>query len=180
MASATLIVGLGNPGPEYALTRHNMGFWAIDRLAGALRIRVDTPAGHSLVGRAQIRGWRVILAKPQTFMNLSGKAVRALLKSEGLGPEDLILVHDDMDIALGRVKLNTTGGDAGHNGVASVLEHLATGDFRRLRIGLGRPPRDVEGADWVLSPFEESELEAAEAAAGEAADRVAELIRSRR
>ncbi|MEE9276220.1 MAG: aminoacyl-tRNA hydrolase [bacterium] len=180
MASSTLVVGLGNPGPEYALTRHNVGFWAIDRLAGALRIRVDAPAGHSLVGRGQIRGWRVILAKPQIFMNLSGKAVRALLKSEGLGPEDLILMHDDMDIALGRVKLNTTGGDAGHNGVSSVLEHLATGDFRRLRIGLGRPPHNVEGADWVLSPFEESEREAAEAAAGEAADRVAELIRTRR
>jgi len=175
MASATLIVGLGNPGPEYALTRHNVGFWALDRVSQLHRIPISRSRHSAITGSGAIRGWRVILAKPQTYMNLSGKAVRALLDSEGLGPENLIVLHDDMDILLGRVKLKTSGGDAGHFGLRSIIDYLGTEDFRRLRIGLGRPPQGVDGADWVLSPFLSSETEAIEAGVAEAAERAATL-----
>ena len=176
MASATLLVGLGNPGPEYALTRHNVGFWALDRISQAHRIPVRTSRHHSLMGSGSIGGRRVVLVKPQTYMNLSGKAVAALLRAEGLGPESLIVLHDDMDIFLGRVKLSTTGGDAGHNGIGSIIETLGTEEFRRLRIGLGRPPGDVEGADWVLAPFLESEREPIEEAVAMAAERAVALV----
>lgn len=176
MASATLLVGLGNPGPEYALTRHNVGFWALDRVSQANRIPVRTSRHHSLMGSGSIGGRRVVLAKPQTYMNLSGKAVGALLRAEGLGPERLIVLHDDMDIFLGGVKLKTSGGDAGHNGIRSIIDSIGSEDFRRLRIGLGRPPRDVDGADWVLSPFQESEREAVEEAVALAAERAVALV----
>ena len=177
MASATLLVGLGNPGPEYALTRHNVGFWALHRISQAPRIPVRPSRPPSLMGSGSIGGRRVVLAKPQTYMNLSGKAVRALLRAEGLGPESLIVLHDDMDIFLGRMKLSTTGGDAGHNGIASIIETLGSGEFRRLRIGLGRPPKDVEDrADWLLSPFPVAELEAVEEAVVLAAERAVALV----
>lgn len=178
MASPTLLVGLGNPDPEYTLTRHNVGFWALDRISKANRIPVRTPRHHSLVGAGNIGGRRVVLAKPQTYMNLSGRAVRALLRAEGVGPESLIVIHDDMDIFLGRVKYNTTGGDGGHNGIRSIIEALGTREFRRLRIGLGRPPVAVEDrSDWVLSPFEESEREAIEEGVSLAAERAVALVR---
>jgi len=176
MASATLIVGLGNPGPEYALSRHNVGFWVLDQVSQAHRIPIRQSEHFAVTGSGSIRGWRVILAKPQTYMNRSGKAVSALLRAEGLGPEDLIVLHDDMDIELGRVKLKTSGGDAGHKGVGSVIHSLGTGDFRRLRIGLGRPPRDADGEDWVLSPFQPEEAEAVEGAVAEAAERIVALV----
>jgi PTH1 family peptidyl-tRNA hydrolase len=150
----------------------------VDRISQAHRIPVRTPRHHSLAGAGSIGGLRVVLAKPQTYMNLSGKAVRALLRAEGLGPESLIVLHDDMDIFLGRVKYNTTGGDGGHNGIRSIIEALGTREFRRLRIGLGRPPADVEDrSDWVLSPFLESEREAIEEAVVMAAERAAALVR---
>lgn len=180
MGPSKMIVGLGNPGPEYALTRHNIGFWAIDKLSEAYRIPVRKMSRHSVVGLGTIRGVQVILAKPQTYMNLSGKAVRGLLDSEGLGPEDLIVLHDDMDIAFGRVKLSTTGGDAGHNGVGSVIEFLGTRDFARLRIGLGRRPSGMDGAEWVLTPFYEEELDTAHSSAEEAAERAAEWVSQRK
>jgi len=178
MASPLVLVGLGNPGPEYALTRHNVGFWALDRISEAHRIPIRTPRHHSLMGAGSIGGQRVVLAKPQTYMNLSGKAVRALLRAEGLGPESLIVLHDDMDIFLGRVKFNTTGGDGGHNGIRSIIEALGSREFRRLRIGLGRPPVAMgDRSDWLLSPFEASELEAVEESVTLAAERAVALVR---
>lgn len=176
MGLSKLIVGLGNPGPEYALTRHNVGFWAMDRLSEMYRIPIRKNSYHAVMGFGSVRGIQIGLAKPQTYMNESGKAVRAMLKSEGLGPSDVIVLHDDMDIALGRVKLNTTGGDAGHNGVGSIIDSLGMREFARLRIGLGRRPQGVEGADWVLTPFLEEELEAAETAVQEAAERAVDWV----
>lgn len=176
MGPSKLIVGLGNPGPEYVLTRHNIGFWAMDRLSEMYRIPIREKSHHTVMGFGSVRGIRIALAKPQTYMNESGKAVRAILKSEGLRPLDMIVLHDDMDIALGRVKLSTTGGDAGHNGIGSIISSLGTGDFTRLRIGLGRRPEGVDGADWVLTPFVEEELEAVEAAVQEAAERAVEWV----
>lgn len=176
MSLSKLIVGLGNPGPEYALTRHNVGFWAMDRIAEMYRIPIRTSSHHAIMGSGSVRGVRIGLVKPQTYMNHSGKAVRSILNAEGIGPGDVIVLHDDMDIALGRVKLSTTGGDAGHNGIASLIASLGTREFARLRIGLGRRPLGVDGADWVLSPFREEELEAIETAVQEAAERAVDWV----
>lgn len=176
MGPSKLIVGLGNPGPEYALTRHNVGFWAMDRLSEMYRIPIRKKSHHAIVGFGSLRGVHIALAKPQTYMNESGKAVRAILKSEGLDPLDMIVLHDDMDIGLGRVKLSTTGGDAGHNGIGSIIDSLETREFARLRIGLGRRPQGTDGAEWVLAPFLEEELEAAETAVQKSAERAAEWI----
>lgn len=179
MAAAALIVGLGNPGAEYALTRHNLGFWAIDRMARAHRISIDGSKCHAVTGGGSLRGWRFMLAKPQTFMNLSGKAVRALLAGEGLEPKDLLVIHDDMDIELGRVKFKKSGGDAGHNGVGSIIHSLGTDAFSRLRIGLGRPPDGVSGADWVLESFLDHELETVEPGVDEAVRRASDFVAGR-
>ncbi len=176
MATAALIVGLGNPGTEYALTRHNLGFWAVDSMARTHRIPMNDWKHHAVMGRGSLRGWKCVLAKPQTFMNASGRAVRTILRAEGLVPEDLLVIHDDMDIALGRVKRKEAGGDAGHNGIRSIIESLGTNAFSRLRVGLGRPPRGADGADWVLKPFRAHELEAAESAVDEAVRRAFDFV----
>ena len=176
MGLSKVIVGLGNPGPEYAFTRHNLGFWAADLLSGMFRIPITKAAARSLVGYGSVRGNKVALAKPKTYMNESGRAIKALLHAEGLGPEHLLVLHDDMDIALGRVKFKSSGGDAGHNGIGSIIESLATEEFDRLRIGLGVRPRGVDGADWVLSSFLEDEMEIAREGAQAAADRVVEWV----
>jgi PTH1 family peptidyl-tRNA hydrolase len=176
MGFSRVIVGLGNPGPEYVFTRHNLGFWAVDLLSDVYRIRVNKTAAHSLVGYGSIRGHNIALVKPKTYMNDSGRAVGAILKSEGLGSEHLLVMHDDMDIALGRVKLKTSGGDAGNNGIASIIETLGTREFDRLRIGLGPRPRHIGGADWVLSVFPEEQLEIAREGAQLAAERALEWL----
>ncbi len=176
MAGAVLIVGLGNPGIEYVLTRHNMGFWAVDRMARSHRISMRDSKHHALVGGGSLQGWKFILAKPQTFMNVSGKAVRALLTGEGLEPKGLLVIHDDMDIEIGRVKFKKSGGDAGHNGVASIIHSLGTDVFARLRIGLGRPPKSVNGADWVLESLLRHEIDALEPAVDEAVRRASDFV----
>ncbi len=176
MAARTVILGLGNPGTEYALTRHNVGFWALDRLSACHRIPLDQDRHFGLTGAGNIRGWKVLLAKPMTYVNLSGKAAKSLLAAEGLGAGGLIVLHDDMDIALGRVKLKFSGGDAGHHGVESIIHSLGTEEFHRLRIGIGRPPEEADPAEWLLSPLLEEELEAIQNAVSIAADRVVEMI----
>jgi len=140
------------------------------------RIPIKKIAARSLVGYGSVRGSKVVLAKPKTYMNESGRAVKSLLNAEGVGPENLLVLHDDMDIALGRVKFKSTGGDAGHNGIGSIIDALATGKFDRLRIGLGVRPRGIDGADWVLSPFSEHEMESAREGAQSAADRAMEWV----
>lgn len=176
MAAAALIVGLGNPGAEYALTRHNLGFWAVDGIARAHRILMSGSKCHAVTGGGALQGWKFMLAKPQTFMNSSGKAVRALLTGEGLEPKDLLVIHDDMDIELGRVKFKKSGGDAGHNGIGSIIHSLDTDAFSRLRIGLGRPPDGVSGADWVLESFLDHELETAQLGVDEAVRRASDFV----
>ena len=174
--TAAVIVGLGNPGVRYALTRHNLGFWAVDRMARAHRVVMNDTKYHSVLGAGSIRGWKFMLAKPQTFMNLSGKAVRTLLIGEGLEPQNLLVMHDDMDIELGRVKFKKSGGDAGHHGLGSIIHSLGTDVFSRLRIGVGRPPGGVNGADWLLDSFLDHELETVEPAVDEAAQRAFEFV----
>src|SRR5579864_8118414 len=146
-----LVVGLGNPGEEYANTPHNLGFLVVDRLAELHRIRVSRKDSRALVGMGEIGGNEVMLAKPQTYMNLSGGSVQPLMEKHGLAPQDLILVYDELDLPWTAVRIKPRGSSANHNGVESVIGSLGTKDFARVRLGIhpGHPIRD--GADFVLS-----------------------------
>lgn len=172
-----LIVGLGNPGPEYEDTRHNLGFRVIDALCHKHKIQLDRWRYHARWGEGRIGRYPVVLAKPLTFMNLSGQAVKPLLKGLKKGPEDLIVIHDDIDLALGRIKIKSSGGDAGHKGIRSILDELGTDLFLRLRMGVGRPPRGAGVIDYVLSPFFSEEASEVCRAIEMAVSLVEELVR---
>lgn len=153
-----LIAGLGNPGREYAATRHNIGFMVIDRLAHKLGLKVDKKKFQALFGQGQLSSERVLLAKPQTYMNLSGDAVAALLRWHKLGPADLIVVFDDMDLPPGKLRIRPEGGSGGHKGMESIIRSLGTENFPRLRIGVGKPEHpDFDGAHYVLSRLTEED-----------------------
>ena len=143
-----LVVGLGNPGEEYANTLHNLGFLVVDRLAGIHSIRVNRRDSRALVGIGQMGGEPVMLAKPQTFMNLSGTSVAPLMEKHGLTPADLILVYDELDLPWTALRIKKSGSSAHHNGVESVIGSLGTKDFIRVRLGIhpGHPIRDGAGA----------------------------------
>jgi PTH1 family peptidyl-tRNA hydrolase len=153
-----LVVGLGNPGPEYRLTRHNAGFLVVDRLAArhAGRWRRGLFA-NAEVARLNVGGRTVAACKPLTYMNLSGRAVGPLCRREGLGPGDVLLVYDDMDLPLGRLRVRPDGRAGGHRGVASVLQALGTEAVPRVRVGIGRPPDGVDAAQYVLAPVPPAE-----------------------
>ena len=146
-----LFVGLGNPGPEYEATRHNAGFWWIDALARDLKLHL-TPerAYHALVARTQIAGQPVWLLEPQTFMNLSGKSVAALARFFKIEPAEILVVHDELDVVPGEGKLKFGGSHAGHNGLRDIHAQLGTGDYWRLRLGIGHPGAKSEVVGWVL------------------------------
>ncbi len=152
-----LIVGLGNPGPKYVWTRHNAGFIVLDRFAHLNGIPVTKKNFSGLYGEGNFRGNRLLLLKPQTFMNLSGRAVAEALRFHKLTPKDLLVIHDDLDIPFGQIKLKEGGGHGGHNGLRSLHQELGTGDYTRLRIGIGRPGRG-DMADYVLSNFGKEEM----------------------
>ena len=152
-----LIVGLGNPGSKYQWTRHNAGFMVLDRFSQDTGIAVTRKNFSGLYGEGTYHGERLLLLKPQTFMNLSGRSVAAALNFHKIDIQDLIVIHDDLDIPFGRVKLKEEGGHAGHNGLRSLLQELGSGRFVRLRIGIGRPLHD-DAADYVLSSFSSDEL----------------------
>ena len=146
-----LFVGLGNPGAEYEATRHNAGFWWIDAVARQLNARLAPERGyHGLVARANVRGHSVWLLQPQTFMNLSGRSVSALARFYKIAPEQILVVHDELDLAPGQAKLKKGGGHAGHNGLRDIHAQLGTGDYWRLRIGIGHPGNKEEVPHWVL------------------------------
>jgi PTH1 family peptidyl-tRNA hydrolase len=153
-----LIVGLGNPGPRYQWTRHNAGFMVLDRLSHLAGIPVAKKGFSGLSGEGFWQGHRLILLKPQTFMNLSGRSLAEIARFHKILSEEIIVVHDDLDIPFGRVRLKKGGGHGGHNGLRSILSVFGTGDFIRLRIGIGRPVRgDV--VDYVLQPFSAIEMQ---------------------
>ena len=152
-----LIVGLGNPGRRYRATRHNVGWDVIARLAERVGIRVNEDEGFAEVGRGTIGTRRVLLARPYTYVNVSGEAVRDLRRRHRLRPEDILIIVDDIDLPLGRLRLRAGGSAGGHNGLKSVIEALGTTEFPRLRVGIGRPPHGVEAADFVLTRFTEEE-----------------------
>ena len=146
-----LFVGLGNPGPEYEATRHNAGFWWIDALARELKTGLIMDKGyHGLVARATVHGNTVWLLQPQTFMNLSGKSVGALARFFKITPQEVLVAHDELDIAPGQVKLKFGGSHAGHNGLRDIHAQLGSGDYWRLRLGVGHPGNKDEVINWVL------------------------------
>ncbi len=146
------VVGLGNPGPEYNGTRHNVGFDVIDELAERHRFPAETKFGSSLVRRDRIRGQEVLLVKPTTYMNLSGDAVGAIVRFYKGDVSDIIVVHDDLDFEPGQVRIKVGGGHGGHNGLSSIMSHVGR-DFVRIRLGIGKPTQSQNGSDHVLSGF---------------------------
>ncbi len=159
-----LIVGLGNPGPEYAFTPHNAGFLAIDRIAGICDAEVANRRGKALTARTRLAGHDVLLAKPQTFMNLSGESVAALLRELELGVEDLIVLYDELAIPLGQLRIRERGSAGGHNGVKSISGVLGTEEWTRIRLGVGKPPLEsgravkAGGTDFLLAPMRKQML----------------------
>ncbi|MDD4238528.1 MAG: aminoacyl-tRNA hydrolase [Desulfotomaculaceae bacterium] len=157
-----VVVGLGNPGRQYAATRHNIGFMVIDRLARELNVAVNKKMCNSLVGQGLIDREKIMLAMPQTFMNLSGQAVGALLNWYKLNPSDLVVVYDDLDLPTGILRIRPSGGSGGHKGMLSIMGVLGTENFTRVRVGIGRPEVvDMETADYVLSRLDPKEIEEA-------------------
>lgn len=160
-----LIVGLGNPGIEYQFTPHNAGFLAIDRLAEVCGVTVANRRGRALTAKARIAGQEVLLAKPETFMNLSGLSVAALLRELELGPQDVIVLYDELAIPLGQLRIRERGSAGGHNGVKSISGSLGTEEWMRVRIGVGKPPtetgREIKagGTDYLLSPMRKMQLQ---------------------
>ena len=146
-----LFVGLGNPGPEYESTRHNAGFWWVDALARELKVMpAPERAYHGLVARTSVAGQSLWLLQPQTFMNLSGKSVAALARFFKIAPEEILVVHHELDFAPGQVKLKRGGSHGGHNGLRDIHAQLGSSDYWRLRIGIGHPGAKAEVANWVL------------------------------
>ena len=153
----TLIVGLGNPGPKYALNRHNAGFRCVERFGSTLGLTFNKLQKQARVALGDFHGQRIILAEPQTFMNESGRAVGRLMRFYKVQLKRLLVVYDDLDLPLGKMRLRPAGGSGGHKGMRSIIEHLGSEDFPRLRIGIGRPPGRMDPAAYVLQDFSTDE-----------------------
>jgi len=164
-----IVVGLGNPGRRYRGTRHNVGQEVVHRLAERLRCTLQAE-GWARVGRGRLEGHTILLSIPETYMNVSGQAVRDLLRRRRRRPADLLVVHDDMDLPLGRVRLRPGDGAGGHNGVRSIMDEIGSGMFPRLRIGIGRPPAGVDPAAFVLERFSADERSAIDESVARSAD----------
>ena len=167
-----IIVGLGNPGDQYAQTRHNVGFWCVDRIAEDYTIALSRRHRSTLIGEGVIEGHNIVIAKPRTFVNLSGQAIAYLLARYKVSPQELLVVHDDLALPPGKLRLRPGGSAGGHKGMGSIIEAVRTQDFPRLRIGIGQPPPGSDQVQYVLSPMSEDERNAA----GEAIERAAQAV----
>ncbi len=154
-----VLVGLGNPGREYRQTRHNVGFMVIDELCQQFNLRLSRMHAKALVGNGMLEGHKVILAKPQTFMNLSGKSVASLVKFYKIPLSQLLIILDDLDLPLGMLRMRPGGGSAGNKGLMSIIQQLGTEEFPRMRLGIGRPPGQKNGADYVLQNFQNGDMD---------------------
>lgn len=159
MTDHFLVVGLGNPGRQYRYNRHNVGFMLLDRLAAKHKVTFAKKQNDALVTSARLDGIHLILAKPQTYMNLSGRSVSGLLNFYKLPLARLLVCFDDLDLPQGRIRIRPEGGSAGQNGMKSIIEQLGTQAFPRLRIGIGRPPGRMDPAGYVLQDFRDDEIE---------------------
>ncbi len=173
-----LIVGLGNPGMKYRLSRHNMGFLVLDRLAKQHNIDIDKKDFDALLGRGRIGGVAVLLAKPQCYMNRSGSVVRALREYFKSGIEELIVVHDDLDLPFQTLRLKAGGGHGGHKGLRSIIDYLGESDFIRVRLGIGKPAHKEMVEGYVLESFSAEEMKLVPSIASKAGEAVAEVVLS--
>jgi PTH1 family peptidyl-tRNA hydrolase len=155
----TLIVGLGNPGRDYMQTRHNIGFLVVDEIAKRLGVKFSRSQSKALITNGRYNGHKIILAKPQNFMNLSGYATQSLLKFYKLNPNHLLVAYDDVDLPFGSIRMKPFGGSGGHKGMASIIEQIGSKEFPRIRMGVGRPPGYKQAANYVLKPFSKDETE---------------------
>ena len=171
-----LVAGLGNPGEEYALSLHNLGFLTVDRLAERFGIRVNRKDSRALIGVGEINGHPVMLAKPQTFMNLSGTSLAPLMEKHSIGTDRLIVVYDELDLPWRSLKIKPKGSAAGHNGMKSVIGSLKTSDIVRVRLGIHPGRKLSSGADFVLAPVKRSQREELDEFVGLAADAVRSII----
>lgn len=176
MSGTTLIVALGNPGPKYAGTRHNIGVDVLDELLdrthASLSVHMRTNTEIAELSPGRLGDGRVVLARTREFMNLSGGPVKALANYFGASPAEIVVIHDELELAFGEVRLRTGGGDKGHNGLKSITKSLGTRDYQRLNVGIGRPPGRMEPAAFVLKPFNRSEKDSLPIIAADAADLV--------
>ena len=173
-----LIVGLGNPGNRYRATRHNIGFMVLEKLAAKLELDLSQKSFNALWGKGKIASKNVILAMPQTYMNLSGNAVRQLHAFFKTEISNLIVIHDDLDLSFGSVRLKTGGGNAGHKGLASIEENLGSSEFMRIRLGIGKPVDKSRIEGYVLEPFGKEELSVLPEIIQWAADAATEIVSS--
>ncbi len=164
ISNAVLVVGLGNPGQEYRLTRHNVGFMVIDAWCEKLGVKLEGPRFNARIGLAKFGDKNLFFLCPLTYMNRSGASVKACADYYHLSAERILVVHDDLDIPIGRVKVVRGGGSGGHKGVSSIAEHMGTNSFPRVKVGIGRPQYGEAIEDYVLSPFYEDQQEIAEKA----------------
>ncbi len=172
-----LVAGLGNPGPDYAGNRHNVGFMVADLLAERMGARFTRDRSRAAVATGRLAGFPVTLAKPLTFMNLSGRPVAALRTFYKIPPERIVVVHDELDLPFGAIRLKQGGGDNGHNGLRSVTAALGTREYFRVRVGIGRPPGRMDPADFVLHDFSAAERKLVPEVAERAADATEALLR---
>lgn len=171
-----VVVGLGNPGEEYEFTPHNLGFLVVDRLAGSHAIRVTRKECDARVGSGFVCGKRVLLAKPQTFMNESGRSVKGLLGRYELTPDRVVVVYDELDLPWGSLRVRSKGSAAGHNGMKSVIAHLGTQNFARVRVGVDRGREGGRGPDYLLTPLKRSDKQEMEEMAVRAAEAVESIL----
>ena len=178
MADVWLVIGLGNPGPRYELTRHNVGQLVVDELAARRSEVFKAHKANARVAETWLRpgAQKIVLAKPNSFMNVSGGPVAGLVRFYGIEPERIVIVHDELDIPFDTIKLKIGGGPGGHNGVRDVAKALGTPEFARVLVGIGRPAGRQDSADWVLDPFGSTERKALPILVAEAADAVEHLI----
>jgi PTH1 family peptidyl-tRNA hydrolase len=176
MAEPWLVVGLGNPGPGYAATRHNAGFMVVDLLAERIGGRFKAHKGGAEVVEGRVAGQRVVLAKPKSFMNLSGGPTAAAQNFFKVPLDQLVVVHDELDIEYGALRLKRGGGDGGHNGLKSISKSVGSREYLRVRFGIGRPPGRQDPADFVLKPFTSTEAKELPLNVDRAADAVEALL----
>lgn len=173
-----LVVGLGNPGMLYRFTRHNIGFMVLNRLADQLSIKLDKRGYDSLFGRGAIADETVLLAEPQTYMNMSGRAVKQLFRKFDTPLQDMIVIHDDLDLSFGTIRLKAGGGHGGHKGLVSIIDHLGGSDFSRIRLGIGKPAHRALVEAYVLESFTQEERILLPHIMEKACDAAGELISS--
>ena len=171
-----LLAGLGNPDARYAGTRHNIGFDAIDIIADAYKIKLKKLKFKAVFGDGTIGGEKVLLSKPQTYMNSSGESIRAAADYYKVPPEDILVVYDDISLAPGQLRIRAKGSAGGHNGIKSIIAHLGTQEFPRVKVGIGEKPPRMDLADYVLGHFSSGEKKIMEEAAKEAADAICEIV----